>query len=190
MRVLRLFLREFLLLVFFIFLASHCLSWAEGQDSKRAVACSTTFIETGFCPDDLCRMDCLKDPQKEGCFLTCLPKSCFEIGAEHCPTERCQIVKGCGDRDVCYEKRGAAGPACGGSGYLGAEELCCDGLVKRCGIEFFDGSCDLLGENSVYSIPICVPCGNGICNQFENRCNCPEDCDKKFRERSGPVNKT
>ena len=25
---------------------------------------------------------------------------------------------------------------------------------------------------------VCLPCGNGVCNEHENWCNCPEDCKK------------
>ena len=50
---------------------------------------------------------------------------------------------------------------------------CCDGLKKapliyekeneECGVALPCGS-------------ICIPCGNGICDRRENKCNCPEDC--------------
>ena len=50
---------------------------------------------------------------------------------------------------------------------------CCDGLKKapliyeketeECGVVLPCGS-------------ICIPCGNGICDRRENKCNCPEDC--------------
>ena len=65
---------------------------------------------------------------------------------------------------------------CGDLAYAGQDVDCCPGLVRRCGVEFFDGSCDMEGKNSIYSLPICVPCGDGVCGNFENRCNCPEDC--------------
>ena len=48
--------------------------------------------------------------------------------------------------------------------------------IEHLEVVFFDGSCDLVGKSSVYAVPICIPCGNGICNQFETHCNCPEDC--------------
>ena len=51
---------------------------------------------------------------------------------------------------------------------------CCDGLKKalliyekeneECGVALPCGS-------------ICIPCGNGICDRRENKCNCPEDCE-------------
>jgi hypothetical protein len=25
---------------------------------------------------------------------------------------------------------------------------------------------------------VCVPCGNGVCDQDESPCNCPQDCKK------------
>lgn len=65
---------------------------------------------------------------------------------------------------------------CGDVAYAGQDVACCEGLVRRCGIEFLDGTCDMEGQDSVYNLPICIPCGDGLCGQFENRCNCPEDC--------------
>lgn len=50
--------------------------------------------------------------------------------------------------------------------------VCCNNLV---GI-----SNDIFGDNlcikSVGSFPKCAPCGNGVCNIGENKCNCPQDC--------------
>ncbi len=49
---------------------------------------------------------------------------------------------------------------------------CCEGLVSvPYGMEQ-DGEC--LFE---YCGDICRPCGNGVCDEGENRCNCPEDCE-------------
>ncbi|MFH1546239.1 MAG: hypothetical protein ABIE14_02595 [Patescibacteria group bacterium] len=49
---------------------------------------------------------------------------------------------------------------------------CCPGL-KKVGNCFEEGistcTCATCGS-------ICRPCGNGICDDNENRCNCPEDC--------------
>lgn len=49
---------------------------------------------------------------------------------------------------------------------------CCEGL-KRVPLasETEDGQCIAASCGS-----ICRPCGNGICDSNENKCNCPEDC--------------
>ena len=104
-------------------------------------------------------------------------KSCLEFSAEDCPEKFCRIMVGCSGKEMCYFPRQYDPPECGGLSYDGQEAECCEGFVKKCGIEFFDGSCDMEeGYKSYEGVPICLPCGNGICNQFENRCNCPEDC--------------
>jgi len=57
---------------------------------------------------------------------------------------------------------------------------CCEGLVKiYTGLryepdnEYADENGCIYLEGSAY---ICSDCGNGICESWENRCNCPEDC--------------
>ena len=49
---------------------------------------------------------------------------------------------------------------------------CCSGLKEvPLSFESSDGQCIAANCGS-----ICRPCGNGICDENENRCNCPEDC--------------
>ncbi len=50
---------------------------------------------------------------------------------------------------------------------------CCPGLRPSSdAVETKDG-CAVVTCGSV-----CLPCGNGICDDNENRCSCPEDCGK------------
>jgi len=153
-----------------------------------AVGKGSAFAENGFitycanyvqehqeCPPALCQMKCRSGIQFENCELVCQPKDCIDIDAEHCPLEHCRLLDGCNQKKVCYHKNIEEPSECGDLSYSGDLE-CCEGLVKRCGIEFFDRTCDMKGENSVYGVPICIPCGDGKCTQFENACNCPEDC--------------
>ncbi|MGE0267741.1 MAG: hypothetical protein AB7S78_04715 [Candidatus Omnitrophota bacterium] len=142
--------------------------------------CQVYFEKTGKCPEEVCDVGCLEGIIYEGCKMGCVPKPCFEIESQYCPEDTCQVVQGCEGKDVCFPRNEVSPPKCGGLAYSGGDVECCSGLVKRCGVEFFDGSCDLVGKYSMYTIPICIPCGNGVCNQFENSCNCPEDCHKEF----------
>lgn len=155
-------------------------AFAQEEEEPILANCQSYFEKTGICPKDVCNKGCLEGINFEGCKTGCEPKPCFEIDAQFCPEDTCQIIQGCEGKDVCFPLNEFSAPKCGGLAYAGADVECCSGLVKRCGIEFFDGSCDLVGKYSMYSIPICVPCGNGVCNQFENACNCPEDCHKEF----------
>jgi len=53
---------------------------------------------------------------------------------------------------------------------------CCQGLSEIPRIEAYDHECNLVGWLGwVY---ICSDCGNGICESWENKCNCPEDCNR------------
>lgn len=63
-------------------------------------------------------------------------------------------------------------PAGGGPpGSSGFANACCAGLMH---VE----SKDVCGEPYGGYSGQCVPCGNGKCDaQFENSCNCPQDCN-------------
>lgn len=71
---------------------------------------------------------------------------------------------------------------CGNEGQIvGAAKLpttCCEGLKRISGsdINDFDENCNLI---SVGGLQICSNCGNNICEpeNWENKCNCPEDCN-------------
>lgn len=137
--------------------------------------CQEEYLTNASCPVESCRVECTPRPEFNDCLMQCLPRDCVEIDVEHCPTDTCQLLDGCSGEKVCYYKYDQPEPACGSLGYVG-DSPCCEGLSKRCGIEFLDRSCDMKGEYSIYSVPVCIPCTDGVCINFENRCNCPEDC--------------
>jgi hypothetical protein len=137
-----------------------------------------TYRNETTCPKERCHLFCLEGEGASACHLSCAPRPCIELTAQHCPLDVCQVVDGCGGIERCFPKSENETPDCGNVAYSGREQ-CCPGLVKRCGIKFLDGTCDMKAEFSTEGVPICIPCGNGICNQFENICNCPEDCAAK-----------
>ena len=139
--------------------------------------CRTTFEETGKCPEDKCAIGCGGDDPSDvgGCPVGCDRKSCTAFEAENCPLESCQIMTNCKGEEVCYSQFSVGPPECGGIGSYTQDVACCEGLVKRCGIVLKDGSCDT-NSGGYNNFPQCIPCGNGICDQFENKCSCPEDC--------------
>jgi len=143
--------------------------------------CMDTLLDTGKCPENLCRMDCLNklDPQSEQCDKICVPRRCPNIPIDQCPLEFCAVMVNCSHEKICHFKMAGGQADCGDTAYAGQDVACCPGLVRRCGIEFIDGTCDMEAkQDPMYSLPICIPCGNGICENFENRCNCPEDCGR------------
>ena len=150
---------------------------AETEKKEVIVNCERTFAENGVCPQDVCEREitCASEEQAIHCTMVCHPKECVKIDVKDCPLDRCAALSGCGEEKVCYPQIKEDNLQCGDLAYIGEKE-CCEGFVKRCGVEFLDGNCDMRGQYSVYNAPICVPCGNGVCNQFENQCNCPEDC--------------
>lgn len=147
-----------------------------GTFAQNAPDCQKVFLEKKQCPEEMCTLlACPSRDQNDLCQPKCVVKPCVEIDAAHCPLDVCQVLKGCGKSEVCYYQFKYEPRDCGDVGYSGNLE-CCEGLVKRCGEKFMDGGCDMEGTNTAYSVPICIPCGDHICSQFENSCNCPQDC--------------
>ena len=165
-------LKVFILYIVFITFTKPVFA---GRSETLQAFCSSSFALTTECPMDWCHLTCQPTQDKSGCSWLCLAKPCTEISANKCPLDYCQVLPGCGGKNVCYPKFINEPTTCGDVAYGGKLE-CCEGYVKRCGIEFFDHKCDMVGAYTEFSIPICLPCGNGLCNQFENQCNCPEDC--------------
>ena len=144
---------------------------------KQYVDCRAVYAETGECPKVMCDLVGQEDQGTKESKFFCRPVPCLQIDAVSCPLDRCQVLEGCGGIPRCFFPFTPMGEGeCGPIAYMGQDVECCDGMIKRCGIEFFDGSCDMTSMYSAGGVSICIPCGNGVCNQFENRCNCPEDC--------------
>lgn len=140
------------------------------------VYCEETYQTKLECPSEVCVAYFAEQKGTDAFIMKCKPKSCLNLPVDQCPLDTCRVMMGCDDVYICYPPDDRQPPQCGGLAYDGQDVPCCEGLVKRCGVEYFDGSCDMSGKHSIYAVPACIPCGNGICNQFENRCNCPEDC--------------
>lgn len=146
--------------------------------------CTNTYVRDSVCPADICKLQCAEGFDGERCPLVCLPVACPAIDIEKCPKDFCAVMTNCSDEKICHYPMMGGQPPCGDLGYAGQDVECCEGFVQRCGIDFIDGNCDMEGKNSVYSLPICIPCGDGVCTNFENHCNCPEDCAKAFMKKN------
>jgi len=51
---------------------------------------------------------------------------------------------------------------------------CCEGLDELYPAHIFDANCNKL--QWIGWLFLCSDCGNGICESWESKCNCPEDC--------------
>ncbi len=62
-------------------------------------------------------------------------------------------------------------------------ENCCEGLTEwDSGMDTRISIADKCYETGLpagYPVGTCINCGNGICEDIENPCNCPEDCEGK-----------
>jgi len=139
--------------------------------------CHRQYLQTAKCPASICQLKQIgEESTQQEKPAVCIARPCTEIPPEACPLEFCAVMVDCSKQKICHFKMPGEPAVCGDLAYAGQDVDCCAGLVRRCGIEFMDGTCDMEGRNSVYNLPICIPCGDGICGNFENRCNCPEDC--------------
>ncbi len=53
---------------------------------------------------------------------------------------------------------------------------CCEGLKAIPPLDYFDKDCNFRPRIGVTEGAICSDCGNGTCESWENKCNCPKDC--------------
>ena len=53
---------------------------------------------------------------------------------------------------------------------------CCEGLKQVPPAYIYDANCNQIEMPPPGWLPICWDCGNGICEPWESKCNCPEDC--------------
>lgn len=150
---------------------------ARAQESAYLEYCYSTYVQKKNCPD-ICQLQCSDETTGKECEVYwCLPRKCTEFKSPQCPEQYCAVMTNCSDEKICHYKMEGEPAECGDESYAGQDVPCCPGLVRRCGYEFADGTCDMEGKNdTVYSLPICIPCGDGVCGQFESYCNCPEDC--------------
>lgn len=55
---------------------------------------------------------------------------------------------------------------------------CCEGLISISEDILQKGTCRIVDDSGW----ICSDCGNNTCEEWENSCNCPEDCEEKITE--------
>jgi len=143
--------------------------------------CGREYMTKKDCPTAVCGLQCEDGSMTEGCSLACVPRRCEKLSEASCPLQFCQLVTDCAKQKLCLPKTEENTiPGCGDLAYNGQDVECCKGLVKKCGFDYFDGTCNMTGKNSPYNLPICIPCGDGKCTNFENHCNCPEDCTRDY----------
>lgn len=102
---------------------------------------------------------------------------CEGLPVERCgeQPEACRVSVYCDGVRFCTARRqDAREPECGAHGYTSASAACCPGLVPRCGVLEPDGTCD--SQLGTERQPMCLSCGDGVCDVLEQRCNCAEDC--------------
>ncbi len=100
-------------------------------------------------------------------------KFCIDFPVASCPHSRCLVLKDCSGHEFCIEDNLPDPGKCGAAGTYGQKVKCCPGLQPHCpGISVVpDGP-----STQPFDVPICLNCGNKICEPMENKNNCPQDC--------------
>lgn len=157
---------------------------APGADSGSARSISSYGEWIVFCsgrdpcPSDLCKEDC--GGSGSSCHLECVPQACSRVAAVHCPVDACDLIIDCAGQERCWPTSYGEEPRqCGEIGYWGQEVECCDGLALRCGgWDRLTLACDPVMDTADGQgfIPVCLACGDGTCGDYEESCNCSEDC--------------
>lgn len=104
-----------------------------------------------------------------------------EMSAGECPAH-CDLIEGCDGKKVCLAPLPAAEGSCGDKGSFRWDQKCCAGLARRCGAIAESGRCTERGPSLQEKLPLCLTCGNAVCDPLEHRCNCPEDCAPKTKK--------
>ena len=131
-----------------------------GDDLAPGGACCEGLTATcgdGPSPEGACPVQCDR--------LTCVACGDGLCGAAEDP---CNCPADCGNAGVCIpggQPIDINDPASPG---------CCDGFFAlSCDAPMMDGQCRFGCQEIFY----CAECGNGACDDNENFCNCPNDCD-------------
>ncbi len=173
----RMFSSFILLLIAFGF----CSKEGFSADQVFIDHCRSAYQQNKICPSDTCLLQCADGTQTPECNLSCTPRECVTFSQESCPKQFCALVVDCSVQNNCVAKTPPEQiPECTTLGNHPQEAECCKGLIKRCGFDYLDGKCNMQGKNTPYKFPVCIPCGDGVCTNFENHCNCPEDCKKEI----------
>jgi len=97
-------------------------------------------------------------------------------GRSCCPPETLPDPSA-GRTATCFQYGGVRGACTGAGGTLEAKDvcaICCAGLTRiSLDAPGDGGACESTAPPSLF---LCAACGDGVCSEGENRCNCPGDC--------------
>jgi len=134
------------------------------------------------------------------CTIDCIEGACYTnetvcIGSECITNETISCGDGiCDEGELCPVDCDL-GCAMEGENYstyfADYPERCCSGLTEwASGTDIREVKGDWCldsGKVADLDIGICLNCGNGVCEDIENLCNCPEDCEPVLEESDVPV---
>ncbi len=146
-------------------------------DSELKAECCEECVkaaETTWAIDDPFKKECeeLQEYTPRGVTHEISPKCLEFFEGNPYTAEDCNGTKRCVEAGLAILNI-SSGPVRGG--YV---LECCEGLGVITAKQYFNEDCNEImappGSNAV----ICSDCGNGVCEEWESECNCPEDCPR------------
>jgi len=192
---------HFLYLTFFLIvlvIVSGCTQSPQDKPDQKLLAGGEECKENTECQSDVCDLykqnmgKCAPEPCSPGEKTNHNDFYCDQNGQWE---ESKQAGDVCAESYECYEEKGYENPA-----FRKRESVSCTN--KICTYEAIQNQCEkqnlteILNKNEYddqctqnlvkqeSEKRVCTPCGNGVCDQDETKCNCPEDCKKSVEESS------
>src|SRR3990167_7516072 len=94
-------MKIFFRLSLIVFIASFIIP-SENVFAAPSQDCAEIYKETGECPTEICQINCLWQEGVKACVNSCESLECYEITAQSCPLDRCQILVGCKGEKICF----------------------------------------------------------------------------------------
>jgi len=145
---------------------------------RKTVDCGSACVDSDGGKNYHVKGICVDNTYPEGITDVCYTKD--QVNYDHVKELFCNSNDQC--QAIVYEcPQGCEDGAClseecteeGKINYFN-EPPCCEGLVViSTSYPLENGKCSLVPTNGA---GLCANCGNGICEKWENKCNCPEDC--------------
>jgi len=153
------------------------LSLTEAKQIALASECGERLKDTYICNEDTGTWWIDLDIEKEGCNPACVINV---VTKEAVINWRCMGVLTCAKEGEQFSQV-----------YEDYPEHCCEGLKEW--HSGFDTSISIADECYETGLPAgfpvgtCINCGNEICEDIENPCNCPEDCAGKNKSHFSSI---
>jgi len=142
---------------------------SDSDCTRQPTSCNNCGCPEPINKDNLKELECDENSPAIGCTLECpqtIPK---------CIENECQLIE-----KTCAQAGDPTTNPPSPTGPIIEQYECCEGLTSITDCKRYEPNDELADENGCIIVvgcgSTCSDCGNGICEDWENRCNCEEDC--------------